>query len=277
MGSCMRIAWGTLEQERRDARVVMGYLLGLAVMAYFANQFLGYAMETGEPVNILETFCVVENNGTNLLFLALGWLLVIADAPFVKKSTYLLLYRCGRGPWNRGMLLYLFAQAFFYTACLAVFTVAISSPQGFAGDIWSSPAYFLATDMGKSMAAKYQVSFSQATMMRTMTVPQAFAVSFLFLYLYLVFLGVLLYVCNLLRPGILGALITLAIHLMGYLPIMGYLQFSLLARAAPGNFMDGTLRYWTSAAFFLGLCASGVFLSVVFVGKADLGAGGEMR
>lgn len=278
MGSCVMIAWGTFLQERRDGRVVMGYLLGLAMTAYFANHFLGYALELEEPVNILETFCVVENNCMNLLFLPLGWIFVIADAPFVKNSTYFLLYRCGRKRWNAGMLLYLFGQAFFYTACLAAFTVAFSSSQGFVGDIWSSPAYFLTTDLGRNIAVKHYVSFPQAVMMKSMTVPRAFAVSFLFLYLYLVFLGVLLYVCNLLMPGILGAVATLLVHMLGYLRRMeGNGHISLLAQAAPGNLMDGSLRYWNSVALFLGLIAAGVFFTVIFIKKADLGAGESMR
>ncbi len=278
MGSCVRIARETFWQERRDGRVVMGYLLGLAMTAYFADNFLKYALELEEPVNILETFCVVENSCTNLLFLSLGWIFVIADAPFVKNSTYLLLYRCGRKRWNRGMLLYLFGQAFFYTACLAAFTVVFSSSRGFAGDVWSSPAYFLTTDLGKNIAVKHHASFSQAMLMKSMTVPQVFALSFLFMVLYLAFLGALLYVCNLLMPGILGALATLGVHMLGYLQRMeGDSRFSLLAQAVPGNLMDGSLRYWNSAALFLGLIAAEVFLTVIFVNKVDFKTGGYMR
>ena len=99
MGS-RRITKGILELERRNGRVIMGYLLGFAIMAYWANNFLRYAADTGEPINILETFCVVEQHYVNLLFLILGWLFVVADAPFINGNTYLLLYRCGRKRWN---------------------------------------------------------------------------------------------------------------------------------------------------------------------------------
>ncbi len=270
MDKCVMTARGLLEQERKSGRVVMGYLLGLTLTAYFANDFLEYAALLGEPVNILETFCVTEHN---ILFLILGWLLVVADAPFVKKNTYLLLYRCGTRLWNMGMILYLFSQAFFYTACLAVFTVAISCSRGFAGSVWSSPVYFLVTDLGKNARAGYHVFFSLA-MTKYMTVPQAFAVTFLFMYLYLVVLGMFLYVCNLVMPGILGAVITLCVHMLGYLLNMGgYTRFSLLARSVPGTFMDGTLRYWNSAVLFLGLIAAAVFLSAFFSKKTDFRAG----
>lgn len=276
MGNCVMITKGVFEQERRNGRLVMGYLLGAAFMAYWASNFLRYAVDTGEPVNILETFCVVEHYYVNMLFLILGWLLVIADAPFMKGNMYYLLYRCGRRRWNRGMLLYLLIQAFFYTACMAGFTTAISCFWGFAGDIWSSPAYSLAMNLGNNIGAKYNIAFSQIMMMKSMTVPQAFAVTFLFMYLYLAFLGTLLYVCNLILPGVLGGVITLGVHLLGYLQMMdGRTRFSLLAWAVPGNFIDGTLRYWRIPALFLGLIAVFALLSVIFIKKVDFKTGTE--
>ena len=277
MGSFVVITKGVFEQERRNGRVVMGYLLGIAIMAYWADNFLKYALEVGEPVNIFETFCVVEQNYVNMLFLILGWLLVIADTPFMKGNTCFVLYRCGRRKWNAGMLLYLFMQAFFYTMCMAFFTVMLSSFRGFCGNIWSSPAYSLAIDFGNNIGVKYNITFPQIMMMKTMTVPQAFAVTFLFMYLYLVFLGTLLYVCNLLLPGILGVVITLGVHLLGYLQMQdGNVRFSPLAWAVPGNFIDGTLKYWRIPVSFLGLIAIFVLLSVIFVKKVDFKAGTEV-
>jgi len=270
MDSCVRIVKGMLAQERRSGRVVMGYLLGFAIMAFWMRGFLRYAVDSGEPVNILETFCVVEQYYINLLFLVLGWLLVIADAPFIKGNSYLLLYRCGRQRWNLGMLFYLLVQAFFYTAAMAAFTIAISSFQGFAGEIWSSPLYVLATDMGNQISARYYISFPWKRMMQTMTVPEAFAVTFLFLYLYLAFLGMLLYVCNLSSNKIAGNLVTLCIHLSGYLPILGgYKKVSLPARAVPGNFIDGKGGHWSCVFLFIVLIAVLMVLSAAFIQKAD--------
>lgn len=277
MGSCVGITKGMFEQEHRKGRVVMGYLLGLAIVGYWMSNFLKLALDTGEPINILETFCVVEQHYVNLLFLILGWLFVIADAPFIKGNTYLLLYRCGRKRWNMGMAFYILIQAFFYTAVMAVFTVVISSFIGYIGNIWSSPVYSLAMDVGNHIGVKYDITFPYVMMMKTMTVPQAFAVTFLFLYLYLAFLGVLLYVCNLLFPGIAGIVLVLGVHLLGYLQMMnGHTDFSLLARAVPGNFIDGSRCFWLSVVLFLGLIAVLVILSAILIKKVDFKAGAEV-
>ena len=278
MGNFAVITKGMFRQEQGSGRVIMGYLLGFAVMGYWMRGFLRYAADTGEPINILETFCVVEQHYVNMLFIVLGWLLVVADAPFITGNLHLLLYRCGRKCWNRGMLFYILLQAFCYTAAMAAFTVIISSFSGFAGNMWSSPVYFLALDTGNNVGAKYNITFPWLMMMKTMTVPQAFAVTFLFLYLYLAFMGVLLYTAALLLSGIAGIVIVMGVHLAGYLRMMdGYTETSLLARAIPGNLIDGTRSYWRSAALFLALITGIMFISFVFVSKIEFHTGTEVE
>ena len=278
MGSFAVIIKGMFRQEQRNVRVIMGYLLGFAIVGYWMSGFLRYAADTGEPVNILEAFCVVEQHYVNMLFLVLGWLLVVADAPFMKGNIYLLLYRCGRKRWNMGMFFYILMQAFFYTAAMAAFTIIISSFFGFAGNMWSSPVYSLARDVTNNIGAKYNITFPWLVMMKVMSVPQAFAVTFLFLYLYLAFMGVLLYAAALLFSGIAGMVAVIGVHLTGYLRMMdGYTETSLLARAVPGNFIDGTLSYWQSAALFLALIVVLMVLSSIFVKKIEFQSGTEVE
>ena len=277
MGNFGVVTKGMFRQARQSGRVVMGYLLGLAIMGYWMSGFFQYVADTGEPINILETFCVVEQHYVNLLFLLLGWLLVIADAPFVKGNTYLLLYRFGRRRWNAGMLFYILVQAFSYVAVMAIFTIMISSFYGFTGNMWSSPVYSLAKDVGNNIGVKYNISFPWLTMMQVMTVPQAFAVTVLFLYLYLALLGVLLYVAALLISGTAGIATVMAVHLIGYLQMMdGHAAFSLLARAVPGNFIDGTGACWRSAALFLVWIILLIILSDILVKKVEFHSGAEV-
>lgn len=202
----------------------------------------------------------------------------MADAPFTKGNIYLLLYRCGRKRWNMGMFFYILMQAFLYTAAMAVFTIIISSFFGFAGNMWSSPVYSLARDVTNNIGAKYNITFPWLAMMKVMSVPQAFAVTFLFLYLYLAFMGALLYAAALLFSGIAGMVAVMGVHLTGYLRMMdGYTETSLLARAVPGNFIDGTLFYWQSAALFLALIVVLMVLSSVFVKKIEFQSGTEVE
>lgn len=257
-------------EESRDKRVIMGFILGVALFIYWLNFFLRYVQAMGEPVNVLEAFVVIGHHNKNILFLVLGWLLVMADAPFIKGNIYLVLYRSSRRRWDMGMLLYIMLQAFLFTACIALVSVAVSSIWGFFGTMWSSPVYELAMDKTNRLGVEYNITFHWENVMRYLTVPQAFVLTFLFLWLYLVFLGVLFYVCNLFLKGIFGALIVFAIQLWGYmLQQDGFGSFSLLAKAMPGYSVDGALGEWKTVLLFVGLILLLVLISLWRAGQVD--------
>ena len=72
------------------------------------------------------------------------------------------------------------------------------------------------------------------------------------------------------RSGTGGIVIAMGAHLMGYLRMMdGYTESSLLARAIPGNFIDGTPGYWLSVLLFLVLIGGIMLLSAVFVKRVE--------
>ena len=173
MSKAIIILKGTLRQEMRSVRVIMGYILGLTFLALGLNDFLKYVMDIKEPVNICEAFIVTESQSLANMFWVLGYLLIVADAPFVKANTYITLYRSGRRAWNMGMLFYVIVQAFLYTMCFAAISVAASLPFGFFGRIWSSPVYMLAAGTSSAIAEKYNVYFGGIAMMKYMSVLQA--------------------------------------------------------------------------------------------------------
>lgn len=82
------ITKNTFLEERSSKRVIMGFVLGIALFGYWLNNFMQYVWDTGEPINILEAFIVVEHYYKNILFLVLGWLLIISDAPYQRKHLF---------------------------------------------------------------------------------------------------------------------------------------------------------------------------------------------
>lgn len=260
----------TFLEEWHNRRVMMGFLLGMALFGYWLNLFLQYALDTGEPVHILEAFIVVEHHHKSILFLIVGWLLMVSDAPFIKRNTYLSLYRSSRKKWNAAMLQYIMIQAFLYVAGMAVVSAAASSLCGFSGDMWSSPVYHLAMDTGNHLGVKYNISFPWANVMQTMTVSQAFLITFIFLFLYLVLIGFLLYVCNLLFKEIYGILIVFGIQISGYLLQQDQATYlSLMAKAIPGNSIDGNGGQWDVVVLFCAVILILAWISLWLIGRVD--------
>lgn len=260
----------TFLEEQHNKRVIMGFILGMALFGYWLNLFLQYALDIGEPVNILEAFIVVEHHHKSILFLIVGWLLIISDAPFIKRNTYLSLCRSSRKKWNVAMLQYIIIQAFLYVASIAIVSVAASFFCGFWGNIWSSPVYNLAMDNRNHLGVKYNISFPWVNVMQAMTVPQAFMITFVFLFLYLILIGFLLYVCNLLLKEIYGILIVFGIQISGYLLQQeGVTYLSLMAKAIPGYAIDGNGGQWEVVLLFWAIILILVLISLWLIGWVD--------
>lgn len=267
MSKVMIIAKGILRQEMRSVRVITGYLLGLTFLALGLNDFLRYALELKEPVNILEAFIVTASQSMADRFWMLGYLLIVADAPFVRTNTYITLYRSGRRVWSMGMVFYVLIQAFLYTMCFAAVSIAAAAPSGFFGDIWSNPVYLLSTEASGAIAGKYHVYFEGMAMMRHMTVLQAFGITFLYLFCYLAFIGVLLYVCNLVFGGFWGLAAVSAVHLGGVV-----VSFFTGLPQCPVHYVDGQGGHWKYPCICLALSLIMTTVSLFAVGRVDIQA-----
>lgn len=268
MSKVIWITRGILRQEMGYARAVMGYLLGLTFLALGLYDFLRYAAEIKEPVNLLEAFIVTENQGMAGRFWIMGYLLVIADAPFVRGNTGMILYRSGRRVWSVGTALYVLIQAFLYTACFAAFSVAASIPCGFPGKLWSSPVYLLAANTSEAIARKYHVYFEGMAMMKYMTVLEGFGITFLYMFCYLALIGMLLYACSFLPGGFWGLVAAAVAHLGGVI-----LSFFALLPWSPVHYIDGVGNHWKYPCIFLVFTFSMIAVLQFAIGRVDIQAG----
>lgn len=269
--SILQLIKNLLLYEWTDKRVIMGFLMGMAVPLYWLKNFLDYAAGTGEPVNILEAFVVVEHEYKSVMFLVLGWFLMVSDAPFINGNTYYSLYRTGKRSWNMTMVLYILVQAAIYTAGVALPMVILSLSCGFAGEMWSNPVYLLSQDYTMSQSAKYGISFLQRDMMRSMNVPEAFLATVLCFFLYVVLMGLILYTGNLLLGGIWGIVVAFIVHAGGFgLRFLGFGRFAPAEYACPGNFAEAGRVHLTGPLSFMALLAAAlVAIQCCLIGRVD--------
>lgn len=259
------VAGGIFRQEMRRVRVCMGYILGLAALAGGLDAFLRYVDASGEVVNVLEAFIVSGHTSSIFQCMVLGYLLVIASAPFTKADTYLVLYRSSRRGWNAGAIFYILLQSFLYVLLLAGVCVAVSLPVGFFGESWSGPAHMLTLDESGMLARRFRVIFRCTEMMKNMTVPQAFGITVLYLSVYLDMLGVIYYFCNLAFKGFWGLIAAATVHLGSY-----FLPYQPIPRPYPGYFADGGNGLWMPLGGYLALTLVFVAVSFWAVKRVDM-------
>lgn len=74
-------------------RVWLGYLVGIVIILKQSVEYLAYADNIEEAVNVLDAFIISGNNYNTVMFLVLGWLLIISEAPFVDNNSAYIIYR----------------------------------------------------------------------------------------------------------------------------------------------------------------------------------------
>ncbi|MBD5465027.1 MAG: hypothetical protein HDR22_04295 [Lachnospiraceae bacterium] len=214
-------------------RVWLGYLVGIVIILKQSVEYLAYADSTGEAVNVLDAFIIAGNNYNTVMFLVLGWLLVISEAPFVDNNSAYVIYRTQRKNWNKAMGLYVLLQAVIYYGILAVSTILFSCRNGFFANIWSKPLMRLA---GNGInVQQYNVSFPYSSFMQETTVLAGFLQTWLLIFTYGLIMGLLLYTFSLFSNQIAGVIVVFLFHFLGYEIMkegfMMIIKYSLLARS----------------------------------------------
>lgn len=219
--------------QMTSKRVWLGYLAGIVIILKQSVEYLAYAKSMGEAVNVLDAFIIAGNNYNTIMFLVLGWLLVISEAPFVNSNALYLIYRTMKKSWNQAMVLYIIFQAAIYYGLLAFSTVVFSIGNGFFANIWSKPVIDLTE--GAANLTQYDVYFPYPSLIKETSVFDSFFQTWILLYAYGLIMGLLLYTFNLLSNQIIGAAAVFAFHFLNY-EIMkeGFMvitRYSLLARS----------------------------------------------
>jgi hypothetical protein len=235
MSDILNLCGYEMRLQMASKRVWLGYMVGIVMIMKQAFGYVQYGKAISEPINVLEPYVVAGNCNRTILFLAVGWLLVMSEAPFMNRNSFFAIYRTKRRFWNMAMIAYIFFQAILYNGVLAVVTMIMGCSEGYFANIWSYPFTVLVNNGDK--AAEYDVTFPSMDFANVETAFKGFGHTFLLEILYMVSLGLFLYVISLLFNQVMGPVAAFIFHFLGY-EIMqeGYgitINGSLLARTIP--------------------------------------------
>lgn len=234
MSSVITLCLYEFRIQMKTKRVWLGYLVGMVLIINHSIGYVRYAASLGEPINVLEPFLVAANNPNTILFMILGWLLVISGVPFIDDISYYAVYRTNRKRWNNAVLLYICMQSVLYYIILIAATICIGLKNGYLANVWSYSIVKLASGI---MANEYDASFPYQSFIKAESLYMAFFQTFLLSVLYAIWIGVLTYLFSLALRHRTGAVFGIVVHFLGY-EIMkegfGFkITYSLLARSIP--------------------------------------------
>lgn len=189
--SVFRAAWLEYIKWVADPRmlilpVLMIFIYSLAIEPLTAN-----AQVMGERLNLFEPYVAVMNSPVVILILPLTFMALTADFPRIDTNTVFIISRMGRTRWLCSQLMKLAMMAFSYL--LAVFAGAVIPVMltAEASTKWSRVVTGFA-EMYPELSGNYGAGLIPKNLYYQFPVLGAAALSFLYVFLYLIIIGLVL-------------------------------------------------------------------------------------
>lgn len=233
----------------------------------------------GKPLNAIEPYIAALNSGSLLLIIPLGFLAISSDFPKIDGSAMFGLMRTGRKNWFLGQMINLVIMCAAYLIFVFLASTIPVIFGSFWGNNWSDVAVYFGLEF-PDQAQNYGALLLPKNLFNHMTLMGAATQSTLFVFVYLVLLGMILMCFTILgrkTAGVIicGALISLGSALcsirasmMWALPMANsivWLHFTEFRR-------EPLYPIWCSAIYFAALIAVLIVLCLIRLKKFDCSA-----
>jgi len=169
----------------------------------------------GAPLNRLEPFIAVCNSSQAIMLIPFVFLILFSDYPRISANSLMILSRTGKRHWLSGEILFAASAVLLYL-CVLLCGTALSCPSGILSKNWSDAA------------TKYEAIFPNeygsfasfllpSNLYNQMPLHQAFWLSFVWLFCYLLVLILMQYFFRLINLGSLGLVLEILVIACGVL------------------------------------------------------------
>ena len=254
-------------------RVIVGYLIGIFTVLRYTHNYQGYA--AGRVVQVFEAFITAFSDRTTVLLFLIGFLIIIADAPFVNHRSILMLYRTSRKQWFWGMNIYIFMHCLLYHCVTLAASMIVQARQGYIHNIWSRVMINLVRFPSSEGIVKWSMPSSlPETLLTDYTPISAVLYTFVFMAMYACILALILFIFNAFISRAVGTALAGAVHMLGYIMMYGGVSgynaaWSLFNNAFFTSHLEGTLSIFFSVSYMLLVICLLLFLGLVLIRSAD--------
>lgn len=206
-----------LWQAFLSPRILIGYLYSLWMGISIGMRYTSFS--GGMQIGIFDAFILLSNEKFQVTLLMIGFLIVIADAPFVDSRTYYVLIRSSSSKWRHSMVVYIALQVFIYEGIALLGSMIPCVIGGNPGTLneWSEVLQIMQNAMPEIAVSNYDLPIIGNGILKSFSVVQALIHSFVLNSAYLFFLGLVIFAGNLNSRLPLGNIIAIGIHLIGML------------------------------------------------------------
>lgn len=172
-------------------RMIILAALSVFVFVFAVKPLCENAEIMGKPLNALEPYIAALNSGSLLLIIPLGFLAVSSDFPVIDASAMFGIIRTGRKSWLLGQLVNLLMMCAGYLAAVFVSSTFFTAFSGFWGTKWSDVALNFSVEYPK-YSQNFGALLLPQNLYNHLSLPEAAAWSTLFVFVYLLLLGIIL-------------------------------------------------------------------------------------
>lgn len=212
-----RICLNQLANMFLSPKTYAAFMFGAAFMLNVSKNYLEYTLSIGEKANIFDPFILASGGMETFIYIFLGFLLLISDAPFMDQRTSYAVLRTGKVTWATGMIIYIAFAAAIYYLFMFVLSALLVSGNAIVTRLWSDPMYTLAVEQPVGALIEYGISYSFGVpFMTRYNSVEAVLISISLQILYSVVIGMSAFTININAKKIVGTLSAIVIHFIGY-------------------------------------------------------------
>ena len=255
-----------------SGRVWLGYLVGIVLAAVSAYNYMGFA--NGRVYQITEPFLLGFTTSGNVTLYHIGFLIIIADAPFVNNRSTMVLYRTSRNQWFWGMSIYIIIHSILYyivsflTSC--IFVIGRAYPE----NVWSRMMQQLIQAPSNLATGRWHLHPPGSALINVYQPYEALAHTMLLLILYSIIIAMLIFVFNTCFNKAAGSAIAGGIHIIGYILAFdnfgfAYGRFSLFFNGMFLFLIETDLSLFSSYTMMMLILCFLLFFGPGFMRSAD--------
>ena len=177
---------------------------------YFIKPMVQLSEAFNTPLNALEPFTALMNNGYFLPLTALTYLILISDQPRLDDSAAFILFRTGRIPWLLGQLWFLMGSALTFIGFLLISSMLTVMDRSFVLNAWSLVTKSLSRPENRELAARYPFALIDRSVIFQSRPYEAVRHGILLMLMFMVAVGTLMMMFSLKQKKIFGVFANLS-------------------------------------------------------------------
>lgn len=189
-----------------NSRMIILAVLAVFIYICAVQPLKENAALMGKPLNVIEPYIAALNSGSLLLIIPLGFLAISSDFPKIDGSAMFGLVRTGRANWFFGELLNLLIMSAAYLVFIFAASTIPAVSFGFWGTSWSEVALHFSVEFPKQ-AQSFGALLLPKNLFNHLPLMGAALQSTLFVFIYLVLLGMMMMCFTLLGKKTAGVIV----------------------------------------------------------------------